>query len=268
MVPFLVFLPPHPPTLSLFDLNVSLLCCQILVVVVGFSVLFELCDKSPSSSPPLSLFRFGFAAQTTQDAMITTALESDASSGEQANATPPLLLPLPCPSLLPHESAQRYHTFTLGLGAPTLLSGSLGACIPNSSAATCVGGIASLAAYARHMLKKNATDAVVLMPELDAATPFVQMHPGRCKALPTKREARGSAGDIFGDDHHHHHAGMNSNMSVNNANSSSSNMSSNPIIEEEGATDEQQCACDDAAALAAVADRTLRIAITRALQSG
>ena len=66
---------------------------------------------------------------------------------------------------------------TFAFSATTLLSGSVTACHGSLTAASCAGGLASLLAYSRAMLRAGTTDYVIAVPEIDTSTPFVQMHP-------------------------------------------------------------------------------------------
>ena len=67
--------------------------------------------------------------------------------------------------------------FSIGLGSPSLLSGTLTACTAANNFASCVGGIAALVAYGEQLKASGASDFVEIVPDLDVTTPFVFMHP-------------------------------------------------------------------------------------------
>ena len=59
----------------------------------------------------------------------------------------------------------------------TLLSGAIGACDPSPNASTCVGGLASVSAFARSIVRNGTASFVVIVPALDYTSAFTSMHP-------------------------------------------------------------------------------------------
>jgi 7 transmembrane sweet-taste receptor of 3 GCPR/5'-nucleotidase, C-terminal domain len=75
------------------------------------------------------------------------------------------------------STSSRRTVHLIGSWAPLLsgVDGSLEACQTADDDETCVGGVAAVAAYARHNVPRN--ESSLVLPLLDKSSPFVQMHP-------------------------------------------------------------------------------------------
>jgi class 3 adenylate cyclase len=95
----------------------------------------------------------------------------------QPPITPVILLLLVLgPLITPHPCVEGTRIGYVHTKEP-LLSGALGACDPSPNATSCVGGIASVSAFARRAVVDGDVDFVLLVPQIDIASAFTSMHP-------------------------------------------------------------------------------------------